>query len=535
MDFFVDKQYERHAVNSQELSSYKEVSRQQYEINHEFLLSYNQRFGDFGVSALAGANIMKKRYEYVYGQTVGGIAISDFYNLKNSMSPAKAYNLKNEKAINSVFGDVTLSWWDMVYLEATIRGDKSSTLPKGNNVYVYPSVTASWLFSELLKDNLSWFTYGKLRLGYAMVGNDTDSYNVYDTYSIYTQIDSSTPGYRLPSTHNNAELKSESTTSWEAGVELSFFNNRLGFDFTYYQTNTKNEILPLSVSGSTGYIYKMINSGEIENKGVELAIHGTPLKLGDFQWSSNFTLASNKNKVKSLAPGVDYFRLGQAPFNAEVGAIVGEDYGVILGTNFVYDENGNKVVGEDGLYIATDGSEVIGHIYPDFTGGWSNTFTYKNFDLGVLLDFSKGGQYYSTTMLWGCYSGMLEETAANNVRETGIVSEGVTKDGQVNTTLVSARDYYQNYHTGPAAQCILKSDYLKLREINFGYTFNFKQNSIVKMLRLSAFGRNLAVWGPDVKHFDPEMIVTNSGNVQGIEGGATPMIATFGFTVNLKF
>ena len=535
LDFFVDKQYERNAVGSVEQSKYKETSRQKYEINHEFVLSYNQRFGDFGVSALAGANIMKSRYEYVYGETVGGLAIPDFYNLKNSIVAANGFNRRDEKGINSLFGDVTLSWLDMIYLESTIRSDKSSTLPQGNNVYVYPSVTASWLFSELLKDKMPWFSYGKLRVGYAMVGNDTDVYSVYDTYVAYTKIDETAPGYRLSSTLNNSELKPESTTSWETGLELSFFTNRLGLDFTLYKTNTENEIVPLTVSGATGYFYKVINSGEIENKGIEVALHGSPVRTKDFEWSTSITYASNINKVKSLAPGVDYYRIQAAPFQAEVGAVVGKEYGVIMGTNYQFDENGNKVVNQYGLYKATENNEPLGDIFPDFTGGWSNTFTYKNFDLNVLLDFSKGGHFYSTTVLWGSYCGMLEETAANNVRETGIVSDGVTEDGQVNTEAVAARDYYENFYDGPAAQSILRSDYVKLREVNFGYTFRFKPDFFAKSLRLSAYGRNLAVWGPDVKHFDPEMIVTNAGNTQGIEGGATPMVATFGFTVNFKF
>ena len=333
----------------------------------------------------------------------------------------------------------------------------------------------------------------------------------------------------------NPDLKPERTNSFEAGLEMNFFNNRLGFDITYYQTNTKDEILPLSVSGTTGYIYKYVNSGEIENKGFELGIHATPVKTRDFEWNTNLTLAHNKNKVKSLAEGVDYYRITSAPFQVEIGAMVGEEYGVIMGTNYVYDDNGNKLVDENGLYIATDGNEVIGHIFPDFTGGWSNNFRYKNFDLGFQLDFSKGGQYYSTTYLWGNYCGMFEETAANNVRETGIVSEGYTMDGTPNTTVVAARDYFENFYSGPAAQNLLKSDYLKLREVSLGYTFNLKPEWFVKSLRLSAFGRNLAVWGPDVKHFDPEMIVTGSGNIQGIEGGATPMVTTYGFTVNMKF
>ena len=369
LDFWVDKQYERNAVYSQELSKYKEISRQQYELNHEFLLMYNQIFGDYSISANVGANIMRNHYEYVYGLTQGGLAIPEYYNLANSLQAAKAYNYKRVKGINSLFGDITLGWKNMLYLEATLRGDKSSSLPSSNNTYVYPSVTGSWLFSELLKNKAPWLTYGKVRLGFAKVGNDTDPYQVLSTYTQYTNIDSSTPGYRLPNTLNNADLKPESTTSYELGLEMAFFDNRLGFDVTYYQTNTKDEILPLSVSGTTGYIYKMINSGEIENKGIEIALHATPIKTHDFEWNTSFTLASNKNKVKSLADGVDYYKIASAPFMAEVGAKVGEEYGIIMGTNYVYDENGNKCVDpETGLYMATDGNEVIGHIYPDFTG-----------------------------------------------------------------------------------------------------------------------------------------------------------------------
>lgn len=181
LDFFVDKQYERNAVGSQEQSSYKEISRQQYEVNHEFMAMYNDTFGDYTVGANIGANIMNRRYEYVYGATVGGLAIPLFYNLKNSISQAAAYNLVRKKGTNSIFANVNVGWKNMVYLEGTIRNDKSSTLPAGNNSYVYPSVTASFVFSELLKDKLPWFSFGKLRAGWAKVGNDTDPYQVLST------------------------------------------------------------------------------------------------------------------------------------------------------------------------------------------------------------------------------------------------------------------------------------------------------------------------------------------------------------------
>ena len=545
LDFFVDKQYERNAVGSQELSRYMEISRQQYEVNHEFLLSYKKDFENISLNANVGGNIMIRHYEYLYGETKGGLGVPMFYNLSNSLSTAEAYNYKSNKAVNSVFGDLTLGWKNQVFIQGTIRRDESSTLP-ANTPYYYPSITGSWLFSELFKDSVPWLEYAKLRAGYAIVGNDTDPYRLYNTFSQYTKIDPSTPGYRLPNTLNNSGLKPERTSSVEFGIETSAFEDRIGFDLTWYSTQTVDEILPLSVSGTTGYIFKIINSGVIENKGVELELHTSPVRTRDFEWKATLTLASNKNKVKSLAEGVDYYRISNAPFKAEIGAVKGGEYGIIRTTNYIYDDKGNKLVDKDtGLYLATDGYESVASIYPDFTGGFVNTFRYKGFDANVQLDFSKGGHYFSTTVLWGAYCGMLEETAANGIREKGIVSEGYLADydadgniinsGKKNTTAISARDYYENYYTGPGVQSVLKSDYLKLRELSLGYTFKLNPDNFIKGLRLSAYGRNLAVWGPDTKHFDPEMIVTSSGNVQGIEGGATPMVASYGVTLNVKF
>jgi len=545
VDFFVDKQYERNAVFSQEQSRYSEISRQQVETNHEFMLSYNTRFkNDFSFDANVGSNIMNRRYEYVHGETDGGLAIPMFYNLKNSVNAAKSDNYLRKKSINSAFVSATFGYKSTYYLDMSLRNDWSSTLPQGNNSYMYPSVTGSFVFSELLKDKTPWLSFGKLRLGYAQVGNDTDPYQVIDTYSQYTNI-TSTPGYVLSTTLKNSSLKSELTKSYEAGLEMTFLNNRLGFEATYYASETENQIIPLSITGTAGYMYKVVNSGLMTNHGVEFTIHGTPVKTKDFSWESSLAIASNKNKVKKLVDGVTYYKLASAPFKVEIGALEGKEYGVIMGTNYVYDDKGNKVINEDGSYASTSGNENIGKVYPDFTGGWTNTFRYKNFDLSVLLDFSKGGHYFSTSYLWGMYSGMLEETAALNekginIRESidnggGILLKGVMADGTPNTTRMDAESYGSQVYTGPAAQSVFKSDYLKLREINIGYTIPLKKNYFIKSFRVSAYGRNLAVWGPDVKHFDPEAAVTSSGNVQGVEGGALPSVANYGLNFSLKF
>lgn len=539
LDFFVDKQYERNAVGSQEQSRYMEISRQQYELNHEFMLLYNNHFGDYSLNANLGGNIMNRRYEYVYGETEGGLGLPLFYNLKNSISPAASYNELIKRGIHSLFANVSAGWKDMVYLEATLRNDKSSTLPVENNSYWYPSLTGSFIFSELLKDQSDWLTFGKLRAGWANVGNDTDPYRVLTTYTQYTNIDieHSTPGYRLSNTLNNADLKPESTTSFEVGLEMSFFNNRLGFDASYYATKTKDQIIPLSVSGTTGYIENIINAGVITNKGVELAFNAIPVQTRTFSWSTSLMLSSNKNKVKELLDGVDYYRLVNAPFKVEIGAMKGDAYGVIMGTNYVYDDHGNKMIDpETGLYLGTAGNENLGSIYPDFSGGWTNTFKIGNVDASILFDFSRGGHYFSTSYMFGMSSGMLEESAANGIRENGILLDGVIdNNGTRNTTVADGYDYAYYHYPGPAAQSIFKSDYIKLREINIGYTFPLNKDLFVKSLRVSAYGRNLAVWGPDTKHFDPEMMVTSSGNMQGIEGGAIPSVANFGASVSVKF
>ncbi len=250
LDFYADKQEERSAVGSQEQSKYTELRRQKYELNHEFLVSFNKQFGaDWTVNVNLGANIMHSNYSYLYGATVGGLAIPEFYNLKNSISSARAQNYTQRKSINSLFGSFSVGWKNMLFLDGTVRNDKSSTLPTDNNSYTYPSITASWVFSDLISK--PWLTYGKVRVGAAKVGNDTTPYSLESTYYQYTNIDSSTPGYILPSTLNNSDLKPESTKSFEVGLEMSFLADRVGFDFTYYKSTTSDQIIPLSISGTT--------------------------------------------------------------------------------------------------------------------------------------------------------------------------------------------------------------------------------------------------------------------------------------------
>ena len=536
LDYFSQKEYEHVAVGSQQESSYTERARQQYEINHEWMLMGHYDFSDFSVQANLGANIMHRHYELTMGTTQGGLAIPLLYNLSNSVQTPLATNEVSRRGLNSFFGNVSVGWRSMLYLEATLRRDSSSTLPKENNTYWYPSFTTSFIFSELLSKKLPWLSYGKLRAGWAKVGNDTAPYNLLTAYKQYTNIGNGVPGYVLSNTLNNSQLKPETTYSWEVGLELSFLKNRLGVDVTYYNSESRNQIVPFSVSGSTGYTYAIYNAGVLTNKGVELTLNATPVQIRSFEWNTTLTLSQNQNRVKKLIDNVDYYRIATGRFAAELGAYVGEEYGVIMGTNYVFDSEGRRMIDpETGLYMTSNSYEKLGNAYPDFTGGWNNSFRFGRFDASVQIDFQKGGHYFSTSYLYGIYGGQLAETAENGIREKGIVLDGVIDDkGTPNTKVVNAQDWAYDYYSGPAAQSVLRSDYVKLREISLGYRVPLKSR-YVKEMHLSAYARNLAVWGPDTRHFDPESIVNNSGNVQGLDFGHTPASRNYGLTINLKF
>jgi hypothetical protein len=263
----------------------------------------------------------------------------------------------------------------------------------------------------------------------------------------------------------------------------------------------------------------------------------------DFEWNTTLTLASNKIKIEELPEGLDFFSYGDGAYLSTIGALKGGEF-VIMGTDYTYDDKGNKIVGADGLYVPTDEQVPLANIYPDFTGGWQNMFRYKNFDLSILFDFSKGGHYFSAAHIFRMAAGRIEETATvnengQNIRDDianggGLLLEGVLENGSPNTQRVTASAYAKSFQ-GIARFGIFKTDFIKLREINFGYTFPLAKEGFVKSLRVAAYGRNLAVWGPDVKHADPEIAVNSSGNMQGVDGASSPAVANYGINITLKF
>lgn len=561
LDYYNLTEMERNAVGSQAESSYSEAGREYMETNAELLATYRFNPSEaFSVNVLAGANNRHREYSRMTSNTNGGLIIPGLYKITNSSNKPTVAEYEETKEVQSVFGSVNIGYQGMLYLDVTARNDWSSTIKPHD--FFYPSASLSFIFTELeaLKDK-KILSFGKVRFGVAQSGNDTDPYNN-DFYYTYISNFGSEALYSVPATLANLNLNAELTNSMEVGAELMFFQNRIGIDFTYYSESTVDQIIPVALSGASGYGSMFINSGEITNKGIEIGLNLTPIKTKDFTWSIDANFTKNKNEVVELAEDLDVYQLVNGPFQVTVNAEVGKPYGSLLGSSFVKDGSGNIIVDTDGYSLVGD-VKSIGTVLPDYLVGIWNRFNYKGFELSGLIDIRKGGQLFSTTSMWGRYSGILEETAATNangknVRDAvedggGALFEGVygyvNDDGSIqytdadgndvstpvnNSTYVDAESWGGWHYSGPAEQNIFDADYIKLRELRLSYTLPSKLTGPIQNLTVSAFGRNLAIWGTDIKHIDPEN-TTGSGNIQGIEGGALPSLRYFGFGLNFNF
>ncbi|UYW01389.1 SusC/RagA family TonB-linked outer membrane protein [Flavobacterium agricola] len=519
----------RVAVGSQAMSSYDETKYLRSEFNYELRLHFNKNFGDFSVNAFAGVNKRRNTGSSLRGFTSGGLIIPDFYNLSNSVNPSRSEKSETVQTINSMYGMASFGYKGYLFLEGTVRKDYFSTVNKAG---VYPSISGSFIFSQLMTDQ-DWLSFGKVRASWAQVSNGADPYSLLNYYNIGTPFQG-IPTYGQSATANYPDLKPETKTSKELGLEMKFFNNRFGFDVAYYQDRTKDLITPLQITGATGFQYKYFNIGEMENKGLEATVFVNPVRTENFNWDITWNFSKNNNKLLSLEGQAETYTIASAPFRASLVAQVGQPYGQIFGTDYTYDDNGNRIV-ENGLYKPTSTVKALGSVIPDYNMGIRNTFTYKNITLSALVDIQKGGHYFSTSHMWGMYSGMLEGSAANGIRENGIILPGVTADGQPNTVVTSGYDYSQNHYNNVDAQNVFDASYIKLREVTLGYSFPAKYfNNKISALRISAYARNLFAWGLDWKGMDPENTSYGSGNIQGLEGGSLPSVRSFGANLEIK-
>ncbi len=530
--------------------AFREENLYVQETNTDFLLTARQQLAGIGVTASVGGNRRDNNYRENF-EAVNRLVVPGVYNIGNSAVTPVVEQLTREKRVNSLYGQAQFAYNDYLFVDVTGRNDWSSTLPEQSNSYFYPSISTSLVFSDAFP-SLSFggaLGFGKLRASWARVGNDTDPYQLRPTYAAQTRF-GSVPRFAVPNRLPNADLKPEETTSWEIGTELSFLDNRLVVDATYYNAATRNQILPVMVSPTTGYTEAMLNAGEVTNRGVELLTTLTPVRTADFEWNSTFNFARNDNVVTELYGDLQSVVLGTY-WSATVQARVGERYGAIVGNPWTRDAQGRIVVNANGLPFRDLQQTVLGHYTPDWTGGWQNQFRYRNVDMSFLFDTQQGGQLYSVTSQFGLYAGVLEETLQGRCSKvavdgqrvpiggmpicdatTGIIVEGVKEDGTPNDIVVSAQQYYTNMYPVHEPH-IYDASYVKLRELRFGYTLPAALNRRmgVSTTNISLVGRNLMLWAK-APHIDPETAF-DSGNAQGFEFGQLPSARSFGINVTV--
>ncbi len=540
-DRYGDNRRDRRAVGSRYTPYYISKLYDFSETNIDLMLQYSNTklFPNISLNGTLGSNFMSNSLEVNSGATSGGLNIPDIYSLSNSVDPAIINRALYNKKTNSIYANASFGYKDFIYLDITGRNDWSSTLPTNNWSYFYPSATGSLVFSKFIESNL--LSFGKIRAGWAQVGSDTSPYRLYNNYLQGSPIGGN-PVFSVPSTLNNAKLKPETTTSFETGIDVKMFSNRLGLDLSYYTGKTNDLITPISVSETTGYSKRWVNAGEIKNSGIELQLTGTPFKTNNFTWDIGINWAQNKNEVVALAAGLDSYLHTTFYPTVTLESRIGEPYSSIYARKVARDPNGNMIVGPDGYYVNGE-IERIGSVLPDWTSGISNTFTYKNFSFSALIDIQKGGVFFGRGYQTALYAGTLKETAANGVRENGIVAEGVMSDGNggyvPNTTpAASVSQFFRLKRRNPGDFTVFDASFIKLREMSLQYNFSSKNLGKLPIsgLKISIIGRNLAILSRNTpKGYDPESAGNASGNIQGREYGQLPTARTIGMNVKLSF
>ena len=458
------------------------------------------------------------------------------YNVANAATQYTPYQYNENRKINSLYGSTQFAYNDYFFVDVTGRNDWSSTLPAGNNSFFYPSVSSSLVFTDLLPGGHlgGALTYGKLRAAWTRVGNDADPYLTVQTFSAFSQFGTA-PRFSVNDIVSNKDLKPEQTDAWEVGTELSFLDGRLGLDATYYQKATTNQILNIDVSRSTGFSNAAINAGKLSNKGVELQLTGTPVKLANgFSWDVTANYAHNRNRVDALYGDLKSYLIGSRFFSTRIEARLGEPYGSITGHPALRDDQGRLILDASGLPQAAP-TAIIGNIQPKWTGGLINHFRYGNFDFSGQLDARIGGQLWSATNRFGTYSGILASTLRGreiSVTNPGIDIQGVDEAGNPITSHVTAEDYFKTID-GIEEYFVYDASFVKLRELRLGWNVpeSLTRRLAGYKLGVALVGRNLWTHS-NAPNIDPETAFS-AGNSQGIEFGQLPATRSLGFQVNI--
>lgn len=529
-------------------------------LNSDLTINYSKAlFTDFSANITLGHNMFESYYQQLYNQG-NGFVIPDFYHMSNTSSQLVRERTEHYRTA-ALYADLQFSYKSMFFMGFTGRNEWSTTLPVENNSFFFPSASFGFVFSELpaFKDS-KILSFAKLRASYAEIANHATPYNTRNTYTSAQITDgwavansfpfSGIAGFAPGNVLTNPALKPESLVSREFGLELKLFENRVNFDFTYYNNQNRDLLIQVPVTGSTGYNAQYMNAATMENKGVEIMANVVPVKTNAFNWSVSVNFTKNKNKVLSLAPGVDNISLGGFT-GSTINVVAGEAYGSMFSTGFYKDNQGRVIIDDDpssssyGYPIKDATMKSLGQISPKWTMGINNELSYKGGSLSFLFDIKNGGIMWNGTKarLIGFGTARITENRDEPVVFDGIKGhivngEIVTSGAKNDIQTTYSQYYYQNIGGGssPAQeQFVEKTDWVRLREVTVSYSFGkWLQKTFVKQLKVYATGRNLWLSTP-YDGIDPETNLMGAFNAQGLDYFNMPNTKSFVFGVKLDF
>ena len=523
---------------------YTQESRRFRETNLDFLSSANKSFGALDAVVTVGGNRMRRRTD------INNVQVTDFvvrglYTVQNGRAKNPVYSI-DEKGVNSLYASLDLSWNNTIYLNGTARKDWFSTLSKDNNGILYPSVTGSYVFSEALKNQFPWLSFGKVRLGYAEVGSDADL-GAYADQLFYT-VNSNTinnpdgtavtvgsSGAVLP----NKNLKPMRIKELEAGIELKLFESRVSLDVAVYKKLTVDQIVSVQISDGSGFTSTLINSGESQNKGLEGLLTIIPIRSKNFKWEFTANAAYNKTRVNRITTekAGERFTTGTHPFNGEVRMVVGEEMGQIAGFGYSRDAKGEMVFQANGLPLRTSGFILFGSGLPKWTGGFLNSFNYHGISLSVFIDYKLGNKLLSGTNFNATRHGLHKRTLEG--RETGFVTgKGVDQSGGENTAQAAVQTYWEHLRSQQIIESVIyDGGFWKLRQIGLGYDLSkfIPGKWPVKGLKLDFVANNILIIKKWVDNIDPETVGYGVDSMVGLESPGVPTARSFGVNLNVKF
>lgn len=518
---------------------------------------------DLGLTAIIGTNIFQNSVEN-FAITGSTFISPDVRSIRNTVTQAINFDRSARERTVGVFAEVGFSYNDYIFINATARNDWSSTLPKNNNSYFYPSVSTSIIITDAFNIESDVLTFAKLRGGYAEAGRAASAEFLNRTFA------TGNPFNNIPVVGNRVALgdiniKPEFTKEFEIGTDLEFFNRRIVLDFTWYKKNTTDLISQVSVPSSSGFQFLNTNIGEIENKGVEIGLTLVPIQNEKLNWSLFTTFTQNKNKVIELVEGLDRIQF-EGNGNQVPHAIPGHAFGVFYGTQYARDPKGNFIIDPatgyiwnavDNEVLKTTASGIIGDPNPDFKMTFINNLSYKNLSLSAQFDWRKGGDIQSTSIQSLLGRGVTKDTED---RERTVVIPGYYGDAQGNLILDSAGNPIPNttqldindlYFTGGGSSStfgqnaideasVYNGTVYRLRELNLTYNLprKFLENTPFGKVSLSAIGNNLWYFAPNVPkytNFDPEVTSHGTSRMQGVEIASPPTATRYGFKINLTF